>query len=94
MALQMAFTNDNTSYATAYFRIVRIELDIEARSVLLVVKVWCTDTDRQAGRRQVDIRYYVFRGPDLAYFTGARNVLAGGYDALHSLPEFAGAIDV
>ena len=94
MAIQLSYTNANSSFPTAYFRIVRIELDIESRSVVLTVRVFSTDGDRQAGRRQLETQLYVFRAADLAYFTGAANVLAGGYTALKSLPEFTGAVDV
>jgi hypothetical protein len=96
MALQQPFASDSTTYALAYHRVTRVYLDIDAGLVEVVVLIWPTQADRQAGRTPVSGRRFTLTSlADLVPFRLATaNALVSAYAWLKQRDTYRGAQDV
>lgn len=97
MALQMSYeapTGD--SYATAYLRVRRWEIDFVARTAVVVVELFRNDAARQAERRPVETFARVMGAAVVtAILTGTQpDPRPGIYVWLKTLTEFEDATDV
>jgi hypothetical protein len=96
MALQQPFSDEQTTYGVAYHRVTRLYLDIDAALIEVVVLIWPTQADRQAGRTPVGGRRFTLSSlADLTPFrSAAANALTSAYAWLKQRDTYQGAQDV
>jgi hypothetical protein len=96
MALQQPFSDDSATFGAAYHRVARLYLDIDAGLAEVVVLIWPTQADRQAGRKPIGGRQFILSSPaDLVPFRLATaNALVSAYAWLKQRDTYQGAQDV
>lgn len=87
MALQLAWTANETTYPNAYARIINVAVD--PRYSWIVVGIYADEAARWAGADAVKLETFIAATPSL---TG--DIYTAAYEHLTTLPQFAGAVDV